>query len=433
MRFLVVGGGAREHALVNRLCKAPGLEAVLAAPGNAGIAAVANILPVPLSDIDAIVAAACSARIDFAVIGPEAPLAAGIADRLEAAGIPTFGPSAAAAQIEVSKAFMKGICVAAGVPTADFAVFDDAQAACRWVRQRNRPMVVKADGLAAGKGVVVAETLEETLAAVTDILGPANGTGGRFGAAGQRILIEERLAGEEVSLFAIANGRQAVLFGTARDHKRAFDGDQGANTGGMGAISPHPSLDAAMTDRIMRTIIHPVLNTLADQGHPFLGVLFAGLILVPDGQGGVNPHVLEFNARFGDPECQCLLARFNGDLAGLLLAARQGRLTDPEVTANIRFLPEVAVTVVMAANGYPDAPETGSEIRNLAKAAAMSGVEILHAATRMSGGRLLAAGGRVLSITATGPSAKAARERAYAAINLIDWPQGWCRGDIGMP
>jgi phosphoribosylamine--glycine ligase len=421
MRILVVGGGGREHALCRAVAASPLAERLWCAPGNAGIADVAECVAIAADDLDGLVAFALRERVDLAVVGPEAPLVAGLADRLRAAGVPTFGPSAAAARIEGSKAFMKGICAAAGVRTAPYARFADADAAKAYVRAEGAPIVVKADGLAAGKGVVVAATVAEAEAAIDDML-----VAGRFGAAGAEVVVEGFLAGEEASVFALCDGRTAVFLGSAKDHKRAYDGDRGPNTGGMGAVSPHPRMDAALEARAMDEAVRPVLRAMADAGAPFAGVLYAGLMLRPGADGAPEPWVLEFNARFGDPEAQVLLPRIDGDVVPALLAAAEGRLGE----APVRLSEEAAVTVVMAAEGYPDAPGTGTEIRGLEAAAAVPGAVVFHAATRREGGRWTASGGRVLGVTATGATAAEARERAYAAVDRIDWPGGFCRRDI---
>jgi len=421
MRILVVGGGGREHALCRAVAASPLAERLWCAPGNAGIAEVAECVAIAADDLDGLVAFARAERVDLAVIGPEGPLVAGLSDRLRAAGVRTFGPSAAAARIEGSKAFMKEVCRAAGVRTAPYARFADAAAATAHVRAAGAPIVVKADGLAAGKGVVVAATVAEAEAAVDDML-----VANRFGAAGAEVVVEGFLAGEEASVFALCDGTAAVFLGSAKDHKRAYDGDRGPNTGGMGAVSPHPGMDAALEARAMEEVVRPVLRAMADAGAPFAGVLYAGLMLVPGADGRPEPWVLEFNARFGDPEAQVLLPRIEGDVVPALLAAAEGRLGD----AAVRLGGEAAVTVVLAAEGYPDAPRTGTEIRGLEAAAAMPGAVVFHAATRRDGARWIASGGRVLSVTATGPTAAEARARAYAAADRIDWPGGFRREDI---
>jgi phosphoribosylamine--glycine ligase len=420
MRILVVGGGGREHALCWAIGASPLCAKLWCAPGNAGIAEVAECVPVKADDIDGLVAFAHDRSVDLVVVGPEAPLTLGLVDRLSAAGIKAFGPSAAAARIEGSKAFMKAILNAAGVRTAAYARFTDAGSAKAYVRTQGAPIVVKADGLAAGKGVVVAATVAEAEAAIEEML-----VDRRFGEAGAELVIEAFLAGEEASLFALADGETALLLSTARDHKRAFDGDRGPNTGGMGAVSPHPAMTPELEAQVMDGIVRPVVRAMAAAGAPFAGVLYAGLMLVP-GPDGPVPYVLEFNARFGDPECQVLMPRLMSDLVPALVASADGQLRN----VSLRWYPETAVTVVMAADGYPDAPRTGTEIRGVEAAAKTPGALVFHAATRRDGDRLLATGGRVLTVTATGRDVAKARARAYAAVDAIDWPGGFCRRDI---
>jgi phosphoribosylamine--glycine ligase len=420
MRILVVGGGGREHALCWAIGASPLCAKLWCAPGNAGIAEVAECVPVKADDVDGLVAFAQDRSVDFVVVGPEAPLTLGLVDRLSAAGIKAFGPSAAAARIEGSKAFMKAILSAAGVRTAAYARFTDAGSAKAYVRTQGAPIVVKADGLAAGKGVVVAATVAEAEAAIEEML-----VDRRFGEAGAELVIEAFLAGEEASLFALADGETALLLSTARDHKRAFDGDRGPNTGGMGAVSPHPAMTPELEAQVMDGIVRPVVRAMAAAGAPFAGVLYAGLMLVP-GPDGPVPYVLEFNARFGDPECQVLMPRLMSDLVPALVASADGQLRN----VSLRWYPETAVTVVMAADGYPDAPRTGTEIRGVEAAAKTPGALVFHAATRRDGDRLLATGGRVLTVTATGRDVAEARARAYAAVDAIDWPGGFCRRDI---
>jgi phosphoribosylamine--glycine ligase len=416
MNVLLLGSGGREHALAWALSASPLLDRLWCAPGNAGIAEVADCVALDIAD-HAAVAAFCKAHdIGFVVVGPETPLVAGIVDDLGRAGIKSFGPTQAAARLEGSKAFMKEICARHAIPTAAHARFDNLDAALAHVRARGAPVVVKADGLAAGKGVTIATTVAEAEAALRDIFS------GRFGAAGAEVLIEEFLEGEEVSFFALCDGKTALPLATAGDHKRAFDGDTGPNTGGMGAFSPAPALSDEMSARVMREIIDPTLAAMRDLGSPFQGVLYAGLMLTKAG-----PSLLEYNVRFGDPECQVLMVRLKDDLLTLLLAAVDGELDK----MSVRWWPNPALTVVLAAKGYPGAYETGSVIGGLEAAGAVPGVEIFHAGTRREGHRILANGGRVLSVTAQGKSVAQAQARAYEAIGLIDWPQGFCRRDIG--
>jgi phosphoribosylamine--glycine ligase len=417
MRILVVGGGGREHALCWKLAASPLCDALFCAPGNAGIAEDATCVPVAATDLDGIVALAKKERIDFVVVGPEDPLCLGLVDRLEAAGIPAFGPSKAAAELEGSKGFMKDLASKAGIPTAAYGRFTDLESARAYVRKQGAPIVIKADGLAAGKGVVVAASVDEALAAIDEIMGKR-----RYGAAGAEIVIEEFLDGEEASVFALCDGKTALPLGIAQDHKRAFDGDTGPNTGGMGAYSPAPLVDEALAQRIMTEIIRPTLMAMGAAGRPFKGVLYAGLMI-----GSKGPRLLEFNVRFGDPETQVLMARLRSDLLPALIAARDGELDQ----VDLRWHAEPALTVVMAANGYPDAPEKGSEIRNVDDAEdSEPGVVIFHAATKREGERLTANGGRVLNVTAMGKDLAEARARAYRAIDRIVWPGGFYRRDI---
>jgi phosphoribosylamine--glycine ligase len=411
MKVLVVGGGGREHALCWALGASPLVEAVLCAPGNAGIAEVARCVPVKADDLDGLVALAVAERVGLVVVGPEVPLVLGLVDRLRAIGIRAFGPSAAAARLEGSKAFTKAFCARHGVPTAAARTFgpDEREAARAHVMAVGAPIVVKVDGLAAGKGVVVATTVEEALVAI-------DGDDGV-------LVIEEFLEGEEASLFALCDGTTALEIGTAQDHKRAFDGDQGPNTGGMGAYSPAPRLDAALIERAMAEIVRPTLAGMAAEGAPFTGFLYAGLMLTPTG-----PKLIEYNVRFGDPECQVVLPRLMTDLAQLLLGALDGMLGHMD----LRWLPVHALTVVLAARGYPGAYATGSEIRGQEALAGDPDVLLFHAGTRRDAeGRLVAAGGRVLNLTGLGATLAEARARAYAAVDRIDWPQGFCRRDIG--
>ncbi len=416
MRILVVGSGGREHALCWKLASSPLCDALFCAPGNAGIADVATCLPVAATYLDGIVALATKERIDFVVVGPEDPLCLGLVDRLEAAGIRTFGPSKEAARLEGSKGFTKDLTQRAGIPTAAYQRFTDAEAAKAYIRRQGAPIVVKADGLAAGKGVVVAGTVEEALTAIDDIMGKK-----RFGASGAEVVVEEFLDGEEASLFALCDGRTALLLGVAQDHKRAYDDDKGPNTGGMGAYGPTPILDDAQAQKAMKTFVDPVLKTMAAEGRPFVGILFVGLMV-----GRNGPKLVEYNVRFGDPECEVLMMRLKSDLLPALIAARDGELDK----VDLRWHAEPAMTVIMAAKGYPDAPEKGSEIRNLDAAGKQEGVMIFHAGTKEEAGRILANGGRVLAVTAKGKDLREAHDRAYRAVDLIDWPGGFCRRDI---
>lgn len=418
MKLLVVGGGGREHALCRALAASPLLTRLWCAPGNPGIAGLAECVPIAATDLPALVGFASAERMDLVVVGPEAPLTLGLADACAAQGIRCFGPSAAAARLEGSKAFFQEVAKAAGAPTADHAVFDDADAARAHVRARGAPIVVKADGLAAGKGVVVAATLAEAEAAIAAMMEARV-----HGAAGARVVIEERLVGEEVSFFALCDGATAIPFAAAQDHKRAFDGDRGPNTGGMGAFSPPRHFPPALQEEVMASCIRPVLAEMARRGAPFRGVLFAGLMLTERG-----PRLLEFNVRFGDPECQAMLLRLRSDLLPALLAATRGELAD----FDLGWERLSSVVVVMAARGYPAAPETGTEIRGLEAAAQVPDATVFHAGTARDGaGRLVAAGGRVLGVGGVGASLALAREAAYRAVDRVDWPGGFCRRDIG--
>ena len=418
MRVLIIGSGGREHALCWAIAASPLADHVYCAPGNAGIAEEAECVPIAASDTAGIIAFCRQATIDFVVVGPEAPLVAGLVDALEGAGIAAFGPSAAAAALEGSKAFMKDLCAREGIPTAAYRRFRDAAAAKAYIAAQGAPIVVKADGLAAGKGVTVAATLTEANEAVDAALGA-----GRFGAAGAEIIVEECLVGEEISFFALVDGDTALPLAAAQDHKRVGDGDTGPNTGGMGAYSPTPAMTPALEGVVMDRIILPTVRAMRRDGSPFKGVLYAGLMLTEAG-----PKLLEYNVRFGDPECQPLMLRLKSDLLPALIAARDGNLRD----VDLRWRDETALCVVMAAKGYPDAPGRGSEIRGLDAEASDLDVKIFHAGTRRDGDRLVADGGRVLGITALGRDLAQARERAYRAVDRIDWPEGFCRSDIGL-
>ena len=418
MRVLVVGSGGREHALCWAISGSPLLTKLYCAPGNPGISAVAECVPINVLDIPTLVGFAQDNAIDLVVPGPEAPLVAGITDAMEAAGIACCGPSKAAAQLEGSKTFTKEIADAASIPTALWERFEDAKAAREFVRRRGAPIVVKADGLAAGKGVVVAQTEAEALAAIDAMMEQKV-----FGESGAAVVIEECLVGEEVSLFALCDGEDALLLGSAQDHKRVGDGDTGPNTGGMGAYSPVPSFSAKLEEACLEDIIRPALKEMARQGTPFRGILFAGLMLTEEGA-----KLIEFNVRFGDPECQVVLARMKSDLLPALQAACDGELRD----FALRWNDSASVAVVIAARGYPDAPERGSVIGGLDAAAAIPGVSVFHAGTEAApDGTVLAAGGRVLTICGTAPDVRQARDLAYAGVDAMRWPEGFCRRDIG--
>ncbi len=416
MNVLILGSGGREHALASAVAKSPRLTKLFVAPGNPGCGAVASLVALDLSDHSGIVAFCRAERVDLVVVGPEAPLVAGIADDLAKAGIACFGPSRAAARLEGSKGFTKDFCSEFSVPTAAYRRFSEKAAAIAYVREQGAPIVIKADGLAAGKGVVVAGSLKEAEAALDALFD------GVFGAAGAECVIEEFLEGEELSFFALCDGERAVAFGDAQDHKRVGDGDTGPNTGGMGAYSPTPLATPELTERVMREIVGPTLDGMASRGTPFRGVLFAGLMVERD-----RPKLIEFNVRFGDPEAEVILARFRGDLLQWLWGAATGLLPvgAPE------FVDNSALTVVIAARGYPAAPEKGAPISGLDEAGNVDGVSVLHAGTRSRGDSLVADGGRVLAVTALGHDLAEARIRAYAATEKISLPGGFYRRDIG--
>jgi phosphoribosylamine--glycine ligase len=418
MKILVVGSGGREHALGWKLSQSPLVSGLISAPGNPGMAELGRVAPIKADDARELAAFAVREQVGLVVIGPEAAAAAGLADSLAQVGIPCFGPNKAGAELEASKAFTKDFCARHNIPSAGYKVFDDAIRAKGYLADREPPYVIKADGLAAGKGVVIAETRREADAAIDEILFLR-----KFGTAGQRIVIEDFLPGEEASFFAICDGETAVPMVAAQDHKRAYDGDKGPNTGGMGAYSPAPIFTDAVRDETMERIILPSLRGMKEEGRPFVGVLFAGLMISPDG-----PKLIEYNVRFGDPECQTLMRRLKSDLAPVLLAAAKGDLAS---APPLEWDPRPAVTVVYAAQGYPGEPLTGSVIRGLADASNVEGVVIFHAGTKQDAdGTLRASGGRVLNITAVGDTLKDAVARAYFAIDRIDWPGGFCRRDI---
>ncbi len=417
MRVLVVGAGGREHALCWALAASPLLTTLWCAPGNPGTAQVARNVPIGVQDVAALVTFARENAVDLVVPGPEAPLVAGLADALGLAGIACCGPSAAAARLEGSKSFAKSVCDAAGIPTARWERFSDATAARDFVRRRGAPIVVKADGLAAGKGVVVAASVAEAEAAIADFMQAHT-----LGEAGETVVIEECLFGEEASLFALCDGTHAIPFGAAQDHKRAGEGDTGPNTGGMGAYSPPPALTPALQQAGMDRIIRPALAELARQGTPFRGILYAGLILTADG-----PKLIEFNARLGDPEAQCLLPRLHSDLLPALLAACDGELRD----FDLRWKPDATLAVVMAARGYPGTYARHTPIGDLRAAEAVPGALVFHAGTEMRDGQLVSSGGRVLTVCGSGPDLAAAHDAAYRAVAAIHWPDGFWRRDIG--
>ena len=416
MNILILGSGGREHALAWAIKQNPKTDRLIVAPGNAGIAMLAECADLNILDGAAVVAFCEENAVDFVVIGPEAPLAAGVADATRAAGLLTFGPSAAAAQLEASKAFTKAVCDACGAPTAAWARFTAPDPARAYILEKGAPIVIKADGLAAGKGVVVAMTIAEALAAIDDMFG------GSFGAAGAEVVIEEFMTGEEASFFLLTDGSHVLPIGTAQDHKRVFDGDLGPNTGGMGAYSPAPVLTDAIAAQAIREIVQPTVAEMARRGTPYQGVLYAGLMIE---QG--RARLVEYNARFGDPEAQVLMMRLGAQALDLLLACAEGRLAE----AQVNWADDHALTVVMAANGYPGTHDKGSEINGLAALPEDSRHMVFHAATAEHDGRIIATGGRVLTVTARGQTLADARAAAYAMVDGIDWPQGFCRRDIG--
>jgi phosphoribosylamine--glycine ligase len=417
MNILILGSGGREHALAWKLAASPLTERLYCAPGNAGIAGEAECVALDIGDHAAVVAFCKEKAIDFVVVGPENPLVAGIVDDLEAAGVKTFGPSRAAARLEGSKAFTKDLCRANGIPTAAYERFTAAAPARDCVRRMGAPIVIKADGLAAGKGVVVATTVAEAEAAIEAMFG------GALGEAGAEVVIEEFLSGEEASFFVLCDGDHVVPLATAQDHKRAFDGDLGPNTGGMGAYSPAAVMTPALEQRALDEIVLPTVRALKDMGTPYKGVLYAGLMITAAG-----PKLIEYNVRFGDPECQVLMLRLMSDLLPALIAARDGMLKN----FALRWHAEAALAVVMATKGYPGSYGKGSEIAGLSEAGTVEGVEVFHAGTARDGGRILANGGRVLNVSALGATVAQAQARAYAAVDRIVWPEGFCRRDIGF-
>jgi phosphoribosylamine--glycine ligase len=413
MNVLLLGSGGREHALAWKLAASPLLAKLYAAPGNPGIAEEAEIVDLKLSDFAAIEAFCRANKIELVVVGPEAPLVAGLVDHLSAAGIKAFGPSAAAARLEGSKSFTKQLCAANGIPTARFAEFRDRTEAKRYLEKAGAPIVLKADGLHAGKGVIVATSAREANEALDQVFAMSGG---------QPVVIEEFLEGEEASFFCFVDGETVLPLTSAQDHKRAFDGDKGPNTGGMGAYSPAPVFTPEIERRTLDEIVRPTAQALARAGTPYRGVLYVGLMITKEG-----PKLIEYNVRFGDPECQVLMPRLVDDLLTLMLATCDGTLGK----TSVRWKDAIAITVVLATKGYPGNYQSGSEIRGLAKAGEVEGVKIFHAGTRRDGDRLVAAGGRVLNVTATGKTLAEARERAYRAVDLIDWPEGFYRRDIG--
>jgi len=417
MKVLVVGGGGREHALCWAIAKSPLCKKLYCAPGNAGIADMAECVAVGAEDIDGLVRFAVDNAIDFVVVGPEVSLVMGLVDRLNEKGIKAFGPDAKAAELEGSKGFMKDILARYNVPTAFYGRFTDVDSAKAFVREKGAPIVVKTDGLAAGKGVIICQTEQEALDAVDSMMSEKI-----FGDAGNELVIEEFLEGEEASFFALVDGERALPLIAAQDHKAVGEGDTGPNTGGMGAYTPAAVVPPEMIDRVMDEVVAPTIKGMASEGRPYKGVLFVGLMI----KDGV-PKVLEYNVRFGDPECQVLMMRLKSDALQALVAAAEGRLDDIELEWHDR----AAMVVVMAAKGYPGSYDKGTEIKGLNNANALDEVIVLHAGTKADGDRLLASGGRVLGVTAMGATVGEAQKRAYEAVDAIDWPEGFCRRDIG--
>jgi phosphoribosylamine---glycine ligase len=416
MNVLIIGSGGREHGLAWAIAKSPLLEQLYCSPGNAGMAQVSTCVKLDVENHQAIIDFVFDKNIGFVVIGPEAPLVDGLADSLETAGIKAFGPSAAAARLEGSKAFTKDLCAAHNIPTAAYGRFKEATCAKAYLGTQKMPIVIKADGLAAGKGVIIAENLSEAEAAVDDIFN------GQFGEAGSELIIEEFLVGEEASFFVLVDGEHCLAMASAQDHKQVGEGDVGPNTGGMGAYSPAAVMDTDMCAQTMHTIIEPTVQALKQAGTPFRGVLFAGLMITTEG-----PKLIEYNVRFGDPECQVLMMRLNSDLLPALMATVGGSLSD----IILEWRDEVALCVVMATQGYPGAYEKGSIIKGLGQAGALDNVHIFHAGTARKDGEIIATGGRVLNVTATGKTVSEAQARAYEAVDRVNWPEGFCRRDIG--
>ncbi len=416
MKVLLIGSGGREHALAWKLAASPLLEKLYCAPGNPGVATVAELVDISADDHKALIAFAKNKKIDLVVVGPEAPLVAGLSDEMRSEGIRVFGPSKAAAQLEGSKGFTKDLCARFDIPTGAYGRFNNAPKAKAYIRQQGAPIVVKADGLAAGKGVVVAMTLDEALDAVDACFE------GAFGSAGAEVVVEEFLDGEEASFFCICDGKTALPLGSAQDHKRVGDGDTGPNTGGMGAYAPAPVMTPEIVERTMGELIEPTMRGMAEIGAPFSGILFLGLMIGKDG-----PKLIEYNTRFGDPECQVLMMRLNSDLLALINAAVDGKLDE----VSLDWKDQPALTVVMAAEGYPSNVKKGSVIRDLDKLEGIDGVKVFHAGTAQKDGNIIANGGRVLNVTAIADTVAEAQARAYEAVKRVDWPEGFYRSDIG--
>lgn len=416
MNILVIGSGGREHALCWKIAQSPLVDTLYCAPGNGGIADVAACVSLDASDHAAVIEFCREMAIDFVVVGPEDPLVSGLVDALTDADILAFGPTAGAAQLEGSKGFTKDICAKYNIPTAAYGRFDKAADAKAYVEKQGAPIVIKADGLAAGKGVILAQTVEEALAAIDDMFD------GAFGEAGAEVVVEEFLTGEEASFFVLCDGENTLPLATAQDHKAVGEGDTGPNTGGMGAYSPAPVMTDAMCARVMEEIIKPTVKAMADMGHPFKGVFFAGLMITAEG-----PKLIEYNVRFGDPECQVLMSRMTSDFVPLLVASAKGELDG----CDIEWRDDVALTVVMATKGYPGSYAKGDEISGIKAAERKTGATIFHAGTKLNDGILVANGGRVLNVTAMGSTVTEAQKTAYEAVDTVNWPGGFCRRDIG--
>ncbi len=420
MNILLIGSGGREHALAWKIAQSPLLDTLFISPGNGGMENCGTLINLDVTDHKAVIQFAKDNNVELVVIGPEAPLVAGLANDLNTANIPCFGPTKEAAILEGSKGFTKDICKDYNIPTAKYARFTDVNSAKDYVSKEGAPIVIKADGLAAGKGVVIAQSLEDALEAIDDIFG------GSFGDAGAEVVIEETLYGEEASFFVLTDGKTCLPLVTAQDHKRVFDGDKGPNTGGMGAYSPAPIMTDELIAQTMREVIEPTVKAMNDKGTPYKGVLYAGLMLT-EKDGVKTPQLIEYNARFGDPECQVLMMRMKSDIVPALLAVANSTLE----TVDLEWNENPALTVVMATKGYPDSYEKGSEIKGLEKAAELDNCQVFHAGTKKEDGKIKAIGGRVLNVTGVGATIAEAQNNAYKAINLIEWEDGFCRKDIG--
>ncbi|WND01601.1 phosphoribosylamine--glycine ligase [Temperatibacter marinus] len=416
MNILVIGSGGREHSLCWKIAQSPLVETVYAAPGNGGMGECATLVTLNTSDHEAVIKFCVDKGIDLVVVGPEQPLVEGLVDSLTSASIPAFGPTAAAAQLEGSKGFTKDICAEYKIPTAAYGRFDNIEDARAYVVAQGAPIVIKADGLAAGKGVILADSLDEALTALDDIFG------GAFGEAGAEVVVEEMLIGEEASFFVLCDGQSVLPMISAQDHKAVGEGDTGPNTGGMGAYSPAAIMDAAMEKRVLDEIITPTVTAMRDKGHPYKGVFFAGLMITAKG-----PQLIEYNCRFGDPECQVLMTRMTSDIVPALLATANGTLSDHSFT----WSDHAVMNVVMCAKGYPGPYEKGTEIKGIETAEAATGAKVFHAGTRRQEGQIIATGGRVLNIVSQAKTVTDAQKQAYETVSKIDWPNGFTRNDIG--